>query len=141
MTIAASLPKSASSSEMAHINNSNNLNVQEAVALARRIRLDLGPKTKDRKWRLKSYSDCFKGSHVLQWAMAHVSSDECVSVNTLNQLIRYGLLVHVVDPTKKIRVGETRVLYFRIASTEVLDREYNLSTLIASGDNCHVTRE
>lgn len=125
---------------MAHINNSKNLNVQEAVALARRIRLDLGPKTKDRKWRLKSYSDCFKGSHVLQWAMAHVSSDECVSVNTLNQLIRYGLLVHVVDPTKKIRVGETRTLYFRIASTEVLDREYNLSTLIASGDNGQVTR-
>ena len=141
MTIAASLPKSASSSEMAHINNSKNLNVQEAVALARRIRLDLGPKTKDRKWRLKSYSDCFKGSHVLQWAMAHVSSDECVSVNTLNQLIRYGLLVHVVDPTKKIRVGETRVLYFRIASTEVLDREYNLSTLIASGDNGQVTKD
>jgi hypothetical protein len=141
MTIAASLPKSASSSEMAHINNSNNLNVQEAVALARRIRLDLGPKTKDRKWRLKSYSDCFKGSHVLQWAMAHVSSDECVSVNTLNQLIRYGLLVHVVDPTKKIRVGETRTLYFRIASTEVLDREYNLSTLIASGDNGQVTKD
>ena len=141
MTIAASLPKSASSSEMAHINNSKNLNVQKAVALARRIRLDLGPKTKDRKWRLKSYSDCFKGSHVLQWAMAHVSSDECVSVNTLNQLIRYGLLVHVVDPTKKIRVGETQTLYFRIASTEVLDREYNLSTLIASVDNGQVTRD
>lgn len=135
MTIAASLPKSASSIEMAHINNSKKRNVQEAVALARRIRFDLGPKTKDRKWRLKAYADCFKGSHVLQWAIEHVSSDECVSVNTLNQLIRYGLLVHVVDPTKIIRVGETRTLYFRIASTEVLDREYNLSTLIASGDN------
>lgn len=134
-------PSFLSSSEMAHINNSKNLNVQKAVALARRIRLDLGPKTKDRKWRLKSYSDCFKGSHVLQWAMAHVSSDECVSVNTLNQLIRYGLLVHVVDPTKKIRVGETQTLYFRIASTEVLDREYNLSTLIASVDNGQVTRD
>jgi hypothetical protein len=137
MTIAASLPKSASSSEMAHIiNNSKKLNVQEAVALARQIRFDLGPKTKDRKWRLKSYANCFKASHVLQWAMEHVSSDEYVSVNTLNQLIAYGLLVHVVDPTKKIRVGETRTLYFRIASTEVLDRESNLSKLIAaSGSN------
>ena len=137
MTIAASLPKSASSSEMAHIiNNSKKLNVQEAVALARQIRFDLGPKTKDRKWRLKSYADCFTGKHVLQWAMEHVSSDEYVSVNTLNQLIAYGLLVHVVDPTKKIRVGETRTLYFRIASTEVLDRESNLSKLIAaSGSN------
>jgi hypothetical protein len=132
--VAASLPKSASSSEMAHIiNNSKKLNVQEAVALARQIRLDLGPKTKDRKWRLKTYNSCFKASHVLQWAMEHVSSDEYVSVYTLNQLIAYGLLVHVVDPTKKIRVGETRTLYFRIASAEVLDREYNLSTLIASG--------
>jgi hypothetical protein len=134
--VAASLPKSASSSEMAHINNSNKLDVQEAVALARQIRLDLGPKTKDRKWRLKSYADCFTGKHVLQWAVEHVSSNEYVSVNTLNQLIAYGLLVHVVDPTKKIRVGETRTLYFRIASTEVLDRESNLSTLIAaSGSN------
>jgi hypothetical protein len=137
MTIAASLPKSASSNEMAHIiNNNKKLNVQEAVALARQIRFDLEPKTKDRKWRLKSYADCFTGKHVLQWAMEHVSSDEYVSVSTLNQLIAYGLLVHVVDPTKKIRVGETRTLYFRIASTEVLDRESNLSTLIAaSGSN------
>lgn len=110
------------------------LNVHDdALALARRIRDDLRPKTKDRKWRWKSYSNCFKASNAIEWAMEHISCDEGAAVNTLNQLIRYGLLVHVVDPTKMIRVGETRTLYYRIVSHEVLDREHKLLTLIAEG--------
>ncbi|KAL3779183.1 hypothetical protein ACHAW5_009380 [Stephanodiscus triporus] len=97
------------------------LDVREAVALAREIRDDLRPRTKDRKWRLKSYRDCFKASHAISWALENVDPEEAVAVDRLNRLIDYGLLTHVVDPAKKIRVGETRTLYFRIASDEVLD--------------------
>ena len=95
--------------------------VRYAVALARKIRDDLRPHTRDRKWRFKSYPDCFKATHALSWALVNIDPDEAIAVNRLNLLIDRGLLTHVVDPTKKIRVGETRTLYFRIASDEVLD--------------------
>lgn len=93
----------------------------DVVALARKIRDDLRPHTRDRKWRFKSYRDCFRATHALSWALVNIDPDEAVAVNRLNMLIDHGLLTHVVDPTKKIRVGETRTLYFRIASDEVLD--------------------
>jgi hypothetical protein len=97
------------------------LDVRDAVALARKIRDDLRPHTRDRKWRFKSYPDCFRATHALSWARENIHSEEAIAVNRLNLLIDYGLLTHVVDPSKKIRVGETRTLYFRIASDEVLD--------------------
>jgi hypothetical protein len=97
------------------------LDVRDAVALARKIRDDLRPHTRDRKWRFKSYPDCFRATHALSWALVNIDQHEDIAVNQLNLLIDHGLLTHVVDPTKKIQVGETRTLYFRIASDEVLD--------------------
>lgn len=90
------------------------LNFHQAIVLARKIRDDLHPKTKDRMWRFKSYSNCFKATHALSWATDNISSNESIAVNRLNQLVDYGLLTHVVDSSKKFRVGETRTLYFRM---------------------------
>jgi len=84
---------------------------------------DLRPHTKDRKWGFKSYSSCFKATHAVSWALENINTEESVAVNRLNQLVDYGLLAHVVDPSKKFRVGETRRLYFRMAHADILDKE------------------
>ena len=99
------------------------ISFQQAAALARNMRDDLRPHTKDRKWRFKSYSNCFKGSHAVVWAQENTdATDGSIAISLLNQLIDYGLLCHVVDPSKKLRVRDTRTLYFRIAIDEELDR-------------------
>lgn len=100
---------------------------QQAVVLARRMRADLRPQTKDRKWRFKSYSDCFKASHAIAWALENIDEREPIAIMRLNQLVDYGLLCHVVDPSKKLRVRETRTLYFRIVNDEDLDRKETTS--------------
>lgn len=102
--------------------SSSPLDFRQAKDLARKMRDDLRPLTKDRTWRLKSYANCFKASHALSWALENISSEESISVIRLNQLVEYGLLAHVVDPSKRFRVGETRTLYFRMAHA-ILDAE------------------
>ena len=104
-------------------NDPSPLRFQDAVDLARSMRTDLRPHTKDRKWRFKSYSDCFKATHAIEWAHDNIGADESMAILRLNQLIDYGLLCHVVDPSKKLRVRETRTLYFRIINDEDLDRK------------------
>ena len=104
-------------------NDPSPLRFQDAVDLARRMRTDLRPHTKDRKWRFKSYSECFKATHAIEWAHDNRGADESIAILRLNQLIDYGLLHHVVDPSKKLRVRETRTLYFRIINDEDLDRK------------------
>ena len=99
------------------------LDYQQAAALALQMRADLRPATRDRTWRFKSYSDCFKATHAIAWAQENLNSKESIAVMRLNQLIDYGLLSHVVDPSKKIRVRETRTLYFRIAHVEDLAKK------------------
>ena len=92
------------------------------------MRQGLVEKTKDRLWHFKTYQDCFKNNHALTWALAHVNSKEYIAVNVLNQLIDFGLLCHVVDPSKKFRVGDTRTLYFRMVH-DVLDGDISQEVL------------
>mmetsp|Transcript_30540 Transcript_30540/g.56415 ORF Transcript_30540/g.56415 Transcript_30540/m.56415 type:complete len:601 (+) Transcript_30540:96-1898(+) len=99
------------------------LKFRQAMVLARKMRDELRPHTKDRKWRFKSYANCFKGTHAISWALENINSDEEIAVNRLNQLVDYGLLTHVVDPSKRFRAGEMRTLYFRMAHDNILDAE------------------
>ncbi|KAL7530307.1 hypothetical protein ACHAXR_004917 [Thalassiosira sp. AJA248-18] len=94
--------------------SSSPVNFRQAMAIARKMRDDLRTQTKDRKWRLKSYENCFKATNALSWALENVSSEESIAVNILNQLVDYGMVTHVVDPSKQFRVGETKTLYFRM---------------------------
>jgi len=110
-------------SQFTQIGSSPLLSFRQAINLARKMCHDLRPLTKDRKWRFKSYTNCFKAAHAVSWALANINTDDCIAVNRLNQLVDYGLLVHVVDPSKKFRVGETRTLYFRTVNADVFDRE------------------
>jgi len=82
------------------------------------MRRDLLPHTKDRKWHFKSYPNCFKSSRALSWAKEHVHSEEGLAVEFLNRLADFGYIVHVVDPSKRFRVGETKTLYFRMANDD-----------------------
>lgn len=97
------------------------LDYPQAAVLARRMRADLRPHTKDRKWRFKSYPNCFLSSHAIEWAQESIDPEESIAIMRLNQLIDYGLLSHVVDPSKKLRVRDTRTLYFRIVHDEDMD--------------------
>jgi len=101
---------------------SSMLTFHQALSLARIIRNELRPHKKDRKWGFKTYSDCFKATHAVSWGLKNIDSDEYVVVFKLNQLVDYGLLFHVVDPSKKFRVGDTRTLYFRMVCDKILDR-------------------
>ena len=100
------------------------LTIQQALTLASKMRDGLKSHTKDRKWRLKRYDNCFKATHALSWALENISSDDTIAVNRLNQLVDFGLISHVVDPLRKFRVGETRTLYFRMIHG-VLDADYS----------------
>ena len=95
---------------------SSPLGLRQATLLARRMRAQLAPHTKDRAWRLRVYKACFTAAHALAWAREHIGSSEEAAVVGLNSMVGYGLLVHVVDPEKRFRVGETRTLYFRMAN-------------------------
>lgn len=95
------------------------------------MRHDLRPHTKDRKWGFKSYSSCFKAAHAVSWALENINTEESIAVNRLNQLVDYGLIVHVVDPSKKFRVGEIRTCYFRLANDNILDSPVRGTHLIA----------
>ena len=102
--------------------SSSPLSFHQAITLARRMKHALLPHTKERMWHFKNYCDCFKASHAIAWSLENINTDELIAVNRLNQLIDYGLLTHVVDPSKKISLDEKRTLYFRIVSDEMLDR-------------------
>lgn len=106
--------------------------VMEDVNLARRMRDELRPHTRDRKWRFKSYSDCFKAQHALSWALTNIDSNEEASIRRLNVLIERGYLRHVVDPNRRMRIGETRTLYYRMASDDVLDGAMETTTTTTS---------
>ncbi|KAL9186316.1 hypothetical protein ACHAXT_005554 [Thalassiosira profunda] len=109
------------------------LSFPRALALARRMREELRSHTKDRKWRFKSYADCFTASHAINWALENVSAEEAMAVNRLNKLVEYGLLMHVVDHSKRFRVGETRTLYFRMASDSILDADVAIDSSPGKG--------
>ncbi|KAL7457034.1 hypothetical protein ACHAWC_008510, partial [Mediolabrus comicus] len=100
------------------------LSYEEAHQLASRLRKALKQHTKDRKWRFKTYQQCFKATHAINYTMENeTSGDEKLAVQRLNELIAYGFLCHVVDPLKTIRFPETRVLYFRIVD-EIVDNHH-----------------
>ncbi len=100
------------------------LSYDEAHQLASRLRKALKQHTKDRKWRFKTYHQCFKATHAINHTMENeTSGDEKLAVQQLNELIAYGFLCHVVDPLKTIRFPETRVLYFRIVD-EIVDNHH-----------------
>ena len=88
---------------------------RQAICLARRMRDALRPHTKDRKWNFKTYKNCFMASHAVSWAMDNFDVDEKMAVDRLNQLVNFGLLMQVVDPSKEFLVGETNTLFFRMA--------------------------
>ncbi|KAL7546221.1 hypothetical protein ACHAWF_009559 [Thalassiosira exigua] len=113
----------ASVDEDSHVKGSlSPISFHRAIELARQMRLDLSAHTKDRKWRLKSYPSCFKASHAITWALENINANEAIAVVRLNQMIDFGLLTHVVDPSKKFRVGETKTLYFRTVDA-ILDSD------------------
>jgi hypothetical protein len=100
------------------------LSYEEAHQLASRLRKALKQHTKDRKWRFKTYQQCFKATHAINYTMENeTSGDEKLAVQQLNELIAYGFLCHVVDPLKSIRFPETRVLYYRVVD-EILDNHH-----------------
>ncbi|KAL3806925.1 hypothetical protein ACHAXA_006640 [Cyclostephanos tholiformis] len=107
--------------------------IAEDVALARRMRYDLRDHTRDRKWRFKSYPNCFRADHALNWALRCLDANEGVAISRLNDLIDRGYLRHVVDPRRRMRVGETRTLYYRIVSDDVLDGAMTTSLMTARG--------
>jgi len=78
-------------------------------------------------WRFKKYPNCFKATHAISWAQNNISSDELVAINVLNRLVNFGLLTHVVDPQKRFCMGENRVLYFRIATDEMIEKRLSVS--------------
>jgi len=77
-------------------------------------------------WRFKKYPNCFKATHAISWAHNNISSDELVAIRVLNQLAEYGLLTHVVDPQKRFCMGENRVLYFRIATDDMIEKRFSV---------------
>jgi hypothetical protein len=100
------------------------LSYEEAHQLASRLRKALKQHTKDRKWRFKTYQQCFKATHAINYTMENeTSGDEKLAVQRLNELIAYGFLCHVVEPLKTIRFPETRVLYYRIVD-EIVDNHH-----------------
>eukprot|EP00970_Alexandrium_tamarense_P003855 scaffold634_cov217-Alexandrium_tamarense.AAC.2 len=111
------------------------LSSDQAIALASKMRRGLEPLIKDRSWRFQSYKDCFKHSHAVSWALENVDPDEGRAVEVLNELVDMRLVSHVVDPTKKFRVGENRRLYFKM-NNELLDDEFEsgnkTDTLVAN---------
>ena len=107
--------------------SSSPISFKAAKNIARRMRNDLQPQTRDRMWRFKKYTNCFKAKHAISWAHNNISSDELVAINVLNQLVNFGLLTHVVDPQKRFCLGENRVLYFRIATAEMIERRLSVS--------------
>jgi len=106
---------------------SSPISFKSAKTIAQRMRNDLQPLTRDRMWRFKKYPNCFKATHAISWAHNNISSDELVAINILNQLVNFGLLTHVVDPTKRFCMGENRVLYFRIATDEMIEKRLSVS--------------
>ena len=100
----------------------SSFDISAAIALAQHLRNDLLPHTNDRLWRLKRYTNCFTATHAISWALKNINNDELIAINRLNQLVEYGLLIHVVDPTKKIRMGDNRTLYFRIVDDEQMPK-------------------
>lgn len=95
----------------------------DAHEFAIRLRDALKPHTKDRKWRFKTYHQCFNVTHAINYTIENEtndSNDEILAVQRLNELITCGFLCHIVDPMKTIHVGETRMLYFRMVN-DLLD--------------------
>ena len=130
-------PKSTTESVSSVIIDSQSLgpnlrmNYAEAHKLAYRLRDGMRTHIKDRTWHLKLYKLCFKASHAIEWSMKNEES-EVLAVQRLNELISYGFLQHVVDPDKRIRVGETRTLYFRMVDEEIDEYEGGHDTNRAS---------
>ena len=98
------------------------LSHQDAVQLAQDMHQGLQPHIKDRMYRFKSYKSCFKHTHAITWAIENIDSDKRIAVQRLNELIDWGLVSHVVDPTKRFRAKETRTLYFRINQSALCEQ-------------------
>ena len=98
------------------------LTFREAHFLARVLRADLAPHTRNRRHRFKSCRKCFRASRALEWARENIDPDEEAAVGRLNELVDLGLLVLVVHPSKRFEAGESRALYLRTVDS-VLDAE------------------
>ena len=90
------------------------LSSTDAINLAEQMHSGIKSHIKDRTYRFKSYKSCFLHSHALSWAVENIASDKRLAVHRLNEMVDFGLVHHVVDPTKRFRVNEKRTLYFRI---------------------------
>ncbi|CAB9506793.1 expressed unknown protein [Seminavis robusta] len=67
----------------------------------------------DRKWRTKTYPDCFLHSDAVSWMMRTVTGgSEDAAVTKLNALRECGYIQHVVDPNKPFKARQTKMLYF-----------------------------
>ena len=125
-------------------NYDNNDNDNNLAQLAQS--LQAGVEIKDRKWKFKTYRQCFLHSEAIQWMMVHhhhpppnpltntktatmtikrpspstlSTVTEAEVVLTLNQLRHAAFIQHVVDPYKPFRVGQgSRKLYFCFTKKE-----------------------
>jgi len=66
----------------------------------------------DRKWKLKTYKQCFLHSEAVRWMTKQQRGDEEAAVKMLENLRHAGYIQHVVDPHKPFKVGQTKTLYF-----------------------------
>lgn len=74
---------------------------------------------KDRKWRTKTYKQCFLHSQAIGVVMEQNSVSEATAVSALNELRSNGYIQHVVDPHKEFVVGQkSKTLYFCFLETE-----------------------
>eukprot|EP00956_Cyclotella_meneghiniana_P016232 scaffold25542_cov60-Cyclotella_meneghiniana.AAC.6 len=90
------------------------LSSTDAINLTKQMHSGIKSHIKDRTYRFKSYKSCFLHSHAVSWAVENIDKDKRLAVQRLNEMVDFGLVQHVVDPSKRFRLNEKRTLYFRI---------------------------
>jgi hypothetical protein len=134
-SVASNISRKSSHDSLEDIQESTPMSHEEALHLAHHMYQGMKPHIKDRIYRFKSYKSCFKHSHALAWAIENIDTDKRVAVTRLNEMIDLGLVSHVVDPSKKFRVQETRTLYFRFNQIFFNEQQHDPDTSRASADN------
>jgi len=83
----------------------------EPATVAKALRQ--GIEIRDRKWRTKTYRQCFLHSEAVRWTEQNRNLTEERSVALLNEVRLAGYVQHVVDPHKPFKVGlGCKKLYF-----------------------------
>eukprot|EP01095_Lingulamoeba_sp_RSL-Kostka_P000278 TRINITY_DN1043_c2_g1_i1.p1 TRINITY_DN1043_c2_g1~~TRINITY_DN1043_c2_g1_i1.p1 ORF type:complete len:576 (+),score=173.27 TRINITY_DN1043_c2_g1_i1:60-1787(+) len=73
-----------------------------------------GVEIKKRKYLLKSYNNCFIGSDLVSWIAARENCSKPAATALGNQLIKAGLIYHVVDSSKPLIDGH---FFYRLDSS------------------------